>query len=188
MPNTVFAYESQGGHVYDVEQAKQLLADAGYADGLTLTLNLPNSSEQQNIGVIAQNMWREIGVTAEIATASTSEVIAAGRRGDNQIVVMAATYSTGDPGHALADFDTRSDGFLRPNDTHIDELLDQGSATYDETERAAVYAELQEYIYGQYYMIPVANKTVNYVITDKVENFYCDPGNIPSFAGVVVYE
>ena len=51
-----------------------------------------------------------------------------------------------------------------------------------------MYAELQEYIYGQYYMIPVANKTVNYVITDQVENFYCDPGNIPSFAGVVVYE
>ena len=109
-------------------------------------------------------------------------------RGDNQIVVMAATYSTGDPGHALADFDTRSDGFLRPNDTHIDELLDQGSATYDETERAAVYAELQEYIRAQYYMIPVANKTVNYDITDQVENIYSDPGNIPTFAGEVVYE
>ena len=188
IPDTIFAYESQGAHVYDVEQAKQLLADAGYADGLTLTLNLPNGSEQQNIGVVAQNMWKEIGVTAEVETASTSEVIAAGRRGDNQIVVMTATYSTGDPGHALADFDTRSDGFLRPNDTYVDEMLDLGNATYDETERAAVYAELQEYIYNQYYMVPVANKTVNYLITDQVENFYCDPGNIPSFAGVVVYE
>ncbi|WP_158099032.1 ABC transporter substrate-binding protein [Flavonifractor sp. An100] len=188
MPSTIFAYTSQGAHEYNVEQAKQLLAEAGYPDGLTLTLNLPNSSEQQNIGVIAQNMWKEIGVTAEIVTASTSEVIASGRRGDNQIVIMAATYSTGDPGHALADFDTRSDGFLRPNDTHIDELLDKGNATYDETERAAVYAELQQYIYDQCYMIGVANKMVNYVITDKVQNFYCDPGDIPSFAGVVVTE
>lgn len=186
MPNTVFAYKSQGAHEYNVEKAKSLLAEAGYPDGLNLTLNLPNGSEQQNIGIIAQNMWKQIGVTAEIVTASTSEVIASGRRGDNQIVVMAASYSTGDPGHALADFDTRSDGFFRPNDKHIDELLDKGSATYDSDERAQVYAELQSYISGQYYMIGVANKTVNYVITDKVSNFYCDPGNIPSFAKVVV--
>ena len=61
-------------------------------------------------------------------------------------------------------------------------------AAYDTAERAAVYEELQDYIYHQYYMIGVANKTVNYVITDKVQNFYCDPGDIPSFAGVTVTE
>ena len=188
MPSTVFSYKSQGRHEYNVEKAKELLAEAGYGNGLTIELNLPNGSEQQNIGVIAQNMWKEIGVTANISTASTSEIIAAGRRGDNQVTIMAATYSTGDPGHALADFDTRSDGFFRPVDKKIDELLDKGSAAYDTAERAAVYEELQDYIYHQYYMIGVANKTVNYVITDKVQNFYCDPGDIPSFAGVTVTE
>lgn len=188
MPSTILYYKSQGDHEYDVEKAKSLLAEAGYPDGLELTLNLPNSSEQQSIGVIAQNMWKEIGVTANISTASTSEIIASGRRGDNQIVVMSATYSTGDPGHALADFDTRSDGYLRPVDTKVDELLDKGSAAYDTAERQAVYEELQDYIYHQYYMIGVANKTVNYIITDQVQNFYCDPGDIPSFAGVVVTE
>ena len=188
MPSTVFSYKSQGRHEYNVEKAKELLAEAGYGNGLTIELNLPNGSEQQNIGVIAQNMWKEIGVTANISTASTSEIIAAGRRGDNQVTIMADTYSTGDPGHALADFDTRSDGFFRPVDKKIDELLDKGSAAYDTAERAAVYEELQDYIYHQYYMIGVANKTVNYVITDKVQNFYCDPGDIPSFAGVTVTE
>ena len=188
MPATVFSYKSQGKHEYNVEKAKQLLAEAGFADGLTIELNLPNGAEQQNIGVIAQSMWKEIGVTANIATASLSEIIAAGRRGDNQVAITAATYSTGDPGHALSDFDTRSDGFFRPVDKKIDELLDKGGAAYDQGERAKIYEELQDYIYHQYYMIGVANKTVNYVITDKVNNFYCDPGNIPSFAAVTVSE
>lgn len=188
IPRTIFSYKSQGEHEYNVDKAKQLLSEAGYGNGLNVKLNLPNGSEQQNIGVIVQNMWKEIGVTAEITTASTSEVIAAGRRGDNQITIMAASYSTGDPGHALADFDTRSDGFFRPNDTKIDEMLDEGNAIYDTEERRKAFEEIQDYIYHQYYMIPVANKTVNYVITDHVKNFYCDPGDIPSFAGVVVEE
>lgn len=188
MPATILYSKSQGAHEYNVEKAKELLAEAGYPNGLEVTLNLPSGSEQQNIGVIAQNMWKEIGVTANISTASTSEVIASGRRGDNQIVVMAASYSTGDPGHALADFDTRSDGFFRPQDKKVDELLDKGAAAYDPTERQAIYEELQDYLYHQYYMIGVANKTVNYVITNNVHNFYCDPGDIPSFAGVVVTE
>lgn len=186
MPATVFAYASQGKHVYDPVKAKQLLADAGYAGGLTVQLTLPNGAEQQNIGVIAQSMWKEVGITANIATAATAEVIAAGRRGDNQIAIMAATYSTGDPGHALADFDTRSDGFFRPNDKSIDALLDKGATTYDATQRAVVYAELQQYISQQCYLVGVANKTVSYLLTDKVSGFYCDPGNIPSFASVVV--
>lgn len=188
MPATILYYKSQGEHEYNVEKAKELLAEAGYPNGVEVTLNLPSGSEQQNIGVIAQNMWKEIGVTANISTASTSEVIASGRRGDNQIVVMSASYSTGDPGHALADFDTRSDGFFRPQDKKADELLDKGAAAYDPAERQAIYEELQDYLYHQYYMIGVGNKTVNYVITDKVQNFYCDPGDIPSFAGVVVTE
>ena len=187
IPKTIFAYKSQGAHEYDVEKAKELLAEAGVSD-LTLQMNLPSGSEQQNIGVIVQNMWQQIGVNAEISTASTSEVIAAGRRGDNQVTIMSGTYSTGDPGHALADFDTRSDGFFRPNDTKIDDYLDQGAATYDSDARAEIYAEAQDYIYHQYYMIPVASKTVNYLLTDQVEGFYCDPGDIPSFANVVVYE
>lgn len=188
IPSTVFAYKSQGMHLYDVERAKQLISDAGYKSGLTIALNLPNGAEQQNIGVIVQNMWKKVGVIANIVTASTSEVIASGRRGDNQVTIMAATYSTGDPGHALADFDTRSDGFFRPVDTRINEMLDRGSAIYDDEGRAAVYAELQSYIHGKYYMIGVASKMVNYVITSNVKNFYCDPGNIPSFANVVVYK
>lgn len=186
VPTTIFAYSSQGRHEYDPEKAKKLLAEAGYANGLTVRMNLPNMAEHQNIGIIAQNMWKKIGVNAEISTASVSEVLAAGRRGDNEISAMAATYATGDPGHALNDFDTRGDGWIRPNDEKINGMLDEGSAAYDPAERQKVYAGIQDYIYHLYYMLPVASKTVNYLITDKVEGFVCDPGNVPTYASVTV--
>ena len=188
IPATVFSYVSQGAHRYNVEKAKKLLADAGYAKGLNVRITLPNSAELQNIGIIAQNMWKQIGINAEIVTASISEVLASGRRGDNEISAMSATYATGDPGHALNDFDTRGDGWIRPNDTKINEMLDAGNAAYDTAERAAIYAKLQNYIFYQYWMLPVANKTVNYLIGEKVHGFVCNPGDMPHFVTVFVEE
>ena len=188
LPINVFSWKSQGKHVYDVEGAKKLLADAGYPNGLDLRLNLSDSNEHQMIGIIAQNMWKEIGVNAAITTTSLNEMLASGRRGENQIAVTAANFTTGDPGHALADFDPTSDGWFRPNDAKIKEYLNAGAAEFDVEKRAAIYQEAQEYIYNKYYIIPVADKNVNYLITDKVENFWCNPGNTPSFVDVIVYE
>jgi peptide/nickel transport system substrate-binding protein len=188
IPGTVFSHKSQGNHEYNVEKATALLKEIGYEDGLAVDLCAPNTKEFTDIAEIVQNMWSKIKVTANIKTSAMAEFLAAGRRGENQIGICGANYTTGDPGHALADFDTRSDGFFRPDDKKIDEYLDKGASIYDETERAAVYQEAQSYIYGQYYMIPIADRMVTYVTTQKVENFYCDPGNCPYLAEIVVYE
>lgn len=188
VPRTIFAYSSQGKHEYNIEKAKKLMAEAGHPNGMEVSLHLPSSKEQQDIGIIAQNMWKKIGVTAKISTMSMSELIASGHRGQNQIAIYAATYSTGDPGHALASFDTRNASEMHPNDKNIDAMLDQGNAAYDPKERAAVYAKIQDYIYHKYFMIPIGNKTVNYLITNQVQGFTADPGNIPVLADVVVSE
>jgi peptide/nickel transport system substrate-binding protein len=187
MPATVFAYQSQGPSEYNVEKAKQLLTQAGYANGLTVTIAAADTQEAKDIAEIAQSMWSQIGVTANIKVLAVSEWIAAGRRGENQIGIIAATFSTGDPGHALADFDTRVNSDFHSNDTKIDTFLDQGMQTYDPTARAKIYQDAQKYITAQYYMIPVAFKMVIYVTTKNVENFVCNAGNATYLGDVIPY-
>jgi len=186
--STIFAYKPMGVSEYNVDKAAALVKDAGYKSGLSVTIATPNTKQLMDIAEIAQNFWKKIGVTATIKTSAMAEFLAAGRRGENQIAVSSANYTTGDPGHALADFDTRSDGFFKPNDKKIDAYLDKGASIFDTDARKAVYAEAQQYIYNQYYMIPIADVNVNYVTTNKVENFYCDPGNSPYLGDVIVYK
>lgn len=186
IPSTVFAYKSQGTHEYDPEKAKALLAEAGY-ETLTLKFSVPDGAEYRDIAEAIQYMWSQVGVTAEISISSMSEHIASGRRGEFDVSVSAANFTTGDPGHALADFDTRAGSWFYPVDSSIDPKLDEGMCTYESGARAAIYEEIQEYITNQYYMIPCANKTVSYVTTTSVENFTFSPSNTPNFVSVIPY-
>lgn len=186
--STIFSYKPMGVTEYNVEKAAALMKEAGYKNGLDVVLATPNTKQLMDIAEIAQNMWKKIGVNATIKTTAMAEFLAAGRRGENQIAISAANYTTGDPGHALADFDTRSDGFFKPIDKKIDAYLDQGASTFETEARKKVYQEVQQYIYNQYYMLPIADTNVNYVTTNKVENFFCDPGNSPYLGDIKVYQ
>ena len=50
----------------DIEQAKQLLADAGMPDGFTVKMNTQRAFEIPDLGVLIQNGAKETGITIEL--------------------------------------------------------------------------------------------------------------------------
>jgi peptide/nickel transport system substrate-binding protein len=57
-------------YAYDPAKAKQLLAQAGYAKGLTLTMIPTPLPVTQSLAEIAQQEWKQIGVNLEIQSSS----------------------------------------------------------------------------------------------------------------------
>lgn len=57
-----------GCYEFDQEKAKALLAEAGYADGFTLTLSTPEGryAMDRQVAEVIQAMLMEVGITAEI--------------------------------------------------------------------------------------------------------------------------
>jgi peptide/nickel transport system substrate-binding protein len=131
-----------------------------------------------------------VGIKLDLKITAMQEFQASSRRGENQIMMSSANYTTGDPGHALYLFDTRNfaGSLICPNDPKMDTMLDTGARTFDDTERAAAYQVLQDYIHDNTWIVPIADKKITYVTSSKVENFPCDPGNTPYLADIVVYE
>ena len=61
-------YDDMEGFPYDVERAKALMAEAGYADGgISTSLTVANSSPYSNIAQVIQANLKEIGIAVEIA-------------------------------------------------------------------------------------------------------------------------
>ena len=58
---------------YDVTLAKKLLAKAGYAKGLTFTLDTPNDDPHPAIGAFLQSELAKVGVTVKINIITTSQ-------------------------------------------------------------------------------------------------------------------
>ncbi|MEE1251265.1 MAG: ABC transporter substrate-binding protein [Lachnospiraceae bacterium] len=62
-----FMPELADAYSYDVEKAKELLAEAGYADGFTFTITVPSNYPQHvDAAQIISEQLKEVGITAQI--------------------------------------------------------------------------------------------------------------------------
>jgi len=74
--------EDYAGYAYDVDAAKALLADAGFADGFETELFVMNTDPNPRIAQAIQQDLSQIGITASIQSLAQASVIAAGGEAD----------------------------------------------------------------------------------------------------------
>jgi peptide/nickel transport system substrate-binding protein len=65
---------------YDVDKAKQLLADAGYPDGFEVQVTVLGQPTEDQIAV--QDQWKKVGVTLKFITATSTDQLFAAVRTD----------------------------------------------------------------------------------------------------------
>lgn len=134
---------------YDVEKAKQLLAEAGYPDGLTMRLLTTESATYSKPTEVLQDQLRQIGIDAKI------EVMERGAFWDElqtarnyDIAVTAATASYPDADYIYSTFHgSMVEGgrnYANYSNPKLDELLDKGRLSNDQEERKQVYREVCE--------------------------------------------
>jgi ABC-type transport system substrate-binding protein len=73
--------QGYAGYPYDVEGARKLLADAGYADGVDTELYVMNTDPNPRIAQAIQQDLAAIGIRAEIKSLAQANVIEAGGAG-----------------------------------------------------------------------------------------------------------
>lgn len=95
--------ESDSGK-YDPELAKQLLADAGYADGFDFTLLAGSSKIFGQAQEVMQAQLAEIGVDMSIDVREPTEVVTARRKGDFQASFAAIQPGRPDESQFLTDY------------------------------------------------------------------------------------
>lgn len=182
-PNVLY-YEDLGVAPYDPEKAKELLAEAGYADGLEISIMTTGSYNKavESAEVIKQQL-EAVGITATIETVD-SATFQASLNGITpeelpwDMFIMGFGGSGLDPDAALRRvFETSADGLNTNNygwysNARVDELLEAGRVEMDPEKRAEMYKEVQQIVYLDDPVAVYTNlRSSLYVISDKVENF-----------------
>lgn len=141
---------------YDVDLAKELLAEAGYPDGgFSLSLYVgDNSQERIQVSQVVSEVLSEIGITVEVKQMEWGAFLDAAAVGEPDMFLLGWTTVTTDADYGLYPlFHSNSFGEAGNRtfyeNERVDELLDLGRFTSDQDERLEYYHEVQEIIHEE---------------------------------------
>jgi peptide/nickel transport system substrate-binding protein len=149
MPET-FGYDTALVPVYDPEQAKQLLADAGYPDGFETEFDTFTGSitDHSKTAEAVAGMLAKVGI---IANLNVDEITNWGPKRLANETSPIYNYSFGDAlfdhGPNLNTFVSGENGFYYSGDEELNALIDQALAEFDIEKRAELYSEIQRQFY-----------------------------------------
>jgi peptide/nickel transport system substrate-binding protein len=157
---------------YDPERAKQLLAEAGYANGFETTAHFaefagrPNQREAMDI--IASN-WKAIGVTVKVVEHDPFKYYAdqdAGKRA--YLPINEWTWGRQENGIFLAQTAYSSKGFRSLYNERTDALVQELSRTLDEAKQQQLLAEVEEEVFKHHWIVPLYDASAVYGYSDRV--------------------
>ena len=139
--------------VYDVEAAKALLADAGYAEGqisFELAMDSSSSSNTQLVYQIIQQYLKAIGINAEIATYDESSWLDLRKSGEMDSFVANWTMDYNDPANIMYTFYGSEEKTKIRSLNYADEAImarvAAASSITDDAARMAEYQALEQKI------------------------------------------
>jgi len=172
---------------HDPEKAKELIAEAGYGDGVDVTFYVTEGGsgmlDPVPMGTAIQANLAEVGINAEIETYEWNtflDRVNPGLEGKAHMAEMA--WMTNDPdtlpylalrSEALPENGGFNSGYY--SNPEVDELLEQARRSTDQEERARLYKEMQAIVHEDAPWAFIASWKQNAVTTANVQNFRLEP-------------
>ncbi|WP_277674223.1 ABC transporter substrate-binding protein [Piscibacillus halophilus] len=185
------------GYDYDPEKAKDLLAEAGYEDGVeielwTMPVARPYMPDPETVADIIRNNLEQVGITAEIVREEWAPYLEKTAAGEQELFMLGWSGTNGDPDYFLGSL-LHSSGiggsnYTRFNNEEVDELLDQAKVAVDQDERADLYKQAQEIIHEEAPMVVLVHSEPVLAASSRVQNYVPHPSTSESLAEVELSE
>ena len=162
----------------NVEEAKQLLADAGYADGAGFpSIEIMINPGHEGVAQAVQNMWKEnLGINATITTNDWNVFIDTRKKGDYTVARHGWLADYNDP-ISFLDMWVTGGGNNDANfsDSTYDQLITDIKASTDQTERYSKMHEAENILAEAMPIIPIYYYTDLYLLSDSLKGMYTSP-------------
>ncbi|MEI5908536.1 ABC transporter substrate-binding protein [Bacillus spongiae] len=169
---------------YNPEKAKELLAEAGLADGFEMELwampvPRPYMPDGEKAAEAIQANLADVGIKAEIVSYEWATYLEKARNGEADAFLLGWTGDNGDPDnflYVLLDEDnigSNNYSYFKNDETH--KLLIEAQSELDEAKRIELYKEAQEIIHEEAPWVPLVHSTPILAGTKDLKGFYPHP-------------
>nr|WP_191276128.1 glutathione ABC transporter substrate-binding protein [Neobacillus kokaensis] len=192
MSPKVFGYSDKvKPYSYDLNEAKQLLKEAGYEKGLEITLLTSDRKERVNMAEVIQSQLKGIGVNVKIQVMEYGAFIEMLNNGEHQMVINGWGNATGDGDYNQYNlFHSSSQGpagnhfyYSNPN---VDKLIDEARKETDESKRLKLYEEVMQKEMDDAVYIPIRNYEHLAAYNKNVSGFWLNAANYLMIDDVVI--
>jgi peptide/nickel transport system substrate-binding protein/oligopeptide transport system substrate-binding protein len=160
----------------NIDEAKRLLAEAGYPDGKDIppiVIRLSPGLESARVGSLMAAAWQELGVSVKIDVVASGRYFEALRQNDYDVGASTWIGDFADPYTFLQMFQRDSNlNDTRYNDPEYERLMDR-SMREEGAERLATLAEAEKRLLDYGTVLPVSyTPGVNIIDTNEIEGWY----------------
>ena len=145
--------ENSNPYTQNIEKAKELLAEAGYADGFNIVLNVNEDNQRVDTAVVIQDNLKAIGINVEIKTYQWASYVAfvENPAQEKGMFLMAWNITNDDPDELLyplyhsSQIDAHTNVVFYKNED-FDNLISKARKTTDKEKRIELYKKAQDII------------------------------------------
>ena len=179
-PGVRYHNAAMGAPEYNVERAKQLLAEAGYPNGFQTSIWTNDKKERIDMATIVQNQLKQVGIEVEIQVLEWSAFLEGLKHKEQDMFMVGWVCQTPDPDMAVyGPFHSSMKGnnnFTFYGSPEVDRLIEAGRlAAANSPEREAIYFELQELLREELPWMVMNNSEAVIGVQKDVRGFELSP-------------
>ncbi|HJE18793.1 MAG TPA: glutathione ABC transporter substrate-binding protein [Aliicoccus persicus] len=176
----VFGYdENVEGITYDMDRAKELMAEAGYEDGFEISLWTNDNPQRVDTAVFMQESLAELNIDVSIEQVEWGAYLERTADGEHDMFILGWSVVTGDADYGMYPlFHSEQVGapgnrsFIQNDE--LDELLEAGRQAIDPEERLEHYSAAQDLLVDLAPMVYIHHSNYLTGVRDEVQNFEID--------------
>ncbi|TQE99172.1 MAG: ABC transporter substrate-binding protein [Spiribacter salinus] len=169
----------------DVEGARALLEEAGFGDGITLEVQVPNTTVPLQLMQVVQSMASEAGINIEITSKEFATLLQDQSAGDFTASQIGWSGRVDPDGNIhqfmVTDGGLNDAGYSNPE---VDQLLNDARTTTDQAERKALYDQAQDILSADRPIVYLYHQNWIWALDASIEGFTPYPDGMIRLEGV----
>jgi peptide/nickel transport system substrate-binding protein len=154
----------------DITEAKKLLKDAGYGDGLTFSIQAVSVWDNPRIAEVAARQLKDAGMTVKLEFIEAGQYFANQRKGNFQVQLNGMSSDFIDASLYQYYYSKSGGNAARIVDPELDHLIELQRKTLDKTKRYQVLRQIQDHLLDKMYVVPTIELAFYWIVQPYVHN------------------